>query len=157
MPISIHFGLSGADPLLAWGILLFALLPFLFLLFLRGCLRALRPRWPGRCGRRRALLLLLLLLALGRRRRLRPWGRRLVPVRLGTIVGLCRGRAVVVRPIIGLIGLGTIVGLSRGRAVVVRPIIGLIGLGTIVGLSRGRAVVVRPIIGLCRSRLVGLS
>src|SRR6266853_439336 len=145
MPVGIHIFALGSRSLLTWRLLLFPLLPFLFLLLLRGRLLALRRRWLGRCGRRRALLLLLAL------RRLRSLSRSwLVSVRLCTIVWLRRGRTIRLGPVIGLIRLGTIVWLCRGRTIRLGAVIGLIRLGTIVRLCRRRTIRLGAVIGLIR-------
>src|SRR6266403_2000938 len=145
MPVGLHIFALEAGSLLTWRLLLFPLLPFLFLLLLRGRLLALRRCWLGRGGRRRALLLLL---ALRRFCSLsRSW---LVSVRLGTIVWLCRGRTIRLGAVIGLIRLGTIVWLRRGRTIRLGAVIGLIRLGTIVWLRRGRAIRLGAVIGLIR-------
>src|SRR6266478_4125907 len=145
MPVGLHIFALEAGSLLTWRLLLFPLLPFLFLLLLRGRLLALRRCWLGRGGRRRALLLLL---ALRRFCSLsRSW---LVSVRLGTIVWLCRGRTIRLGAVIGLIRLGTIVWLCRGRTIRLGAVIGLIRLGTIVWLCRGRTIRLGAVIGLIR-------
>src|SRR6266478_2805481 len=153
MPVGLHIFALEAGSLLTWRLLLFPLLPFLFLLLLRGRLLALRRCWLGRGGRRRALLLLL---ALRRFCSLsRSW---LVSVRLGTIVWLCRGRTIRLGAVIGLIRLGTIVGLCRGRTIRLGAVIGLIRLGTIVWLRRGGTIRLGAVIGLIGSgRLFGCA
>src|SRR6202790_4797758 len=175
-PVVFTSFLLESEPLITWRLLLFALLPFLFLLLLRGRLRALRRRRrpsrcggrrcrSSRCGRRRTLLLLALL----RRRRLRPWSRSwLVPVGLGTIVRLRRRRRAIACRWLRTIRLGTsrlrlivlrsrpVIRRSCGRPIRLLAVIRLIHLGTIIGLRRRRTIRLGAIIRLCRRWLIRL-
>ena len=175
-PVVFTSFLLESEPLITWRLLLFALLPFLFLLLLRGRLRALRRRrrpsrcgWrrcrSSRCGRRRTLLLLALL----RRRRLRPWSRSwLVPVGLGTIVRLRRRRRAIARRWLRTTRLGTwrlrlvvlrsrpVIRGSCGRPIHLLTVIRLIHLGTIIRLCHRRTIRFRAIVRLCRRWLIRL-
>ena len=119
MPGTLHVRDLGAEPLLARRLLLFPLLPFLFLLFLlrRLRLRLLllrRRRWFLRCRRRCALRRML-----DRWRRLRMLN-RLIPVRLSRSRTVCFrpiARFCWLRTIIWLIHCWTIVRLCRRRRV----------------------------------------